>query len=279
MSGERVAQERCALRLPAVSLTAIPSGRCCGGYRSNPVAGVARKVQGIIVSVREKLAAARERERQGREAEQARQRRNAKRTQLEKLGVPIGSLDSRTSEETIDAMLSAEKERQTDLYKAFVRAGTVTTFRALGVQVLVGDDKVYTIGSHESWSETNSSRLLGMLAGAQAVVTDGSQAWSPGRAMFMPIALAGLATKTMADAAVVFPDGTVHTVALNGNNEVREAQKQVVQFNAFSGSTATVIEANNNHTSRLRKLQELREAGLLSQEEYEAKRTEIIASI
>jgi hypothetical protein len=141
------------------------------------------------------------------------------------------------------------------LYRAFVRAGTVTTFRALGVQILVGDDRVYTIGNHEAWSETNSSRLLGPLAEAQAVVTDGSQAWSPGRAMFMPIALAGLATKTMADAAVVFPDGTVHTVALDGNNEVREAEKQVVQFNAFAGSTtATVNDTDNDHTSRLRSL-------------------------
>jgi hypothetical protein len=112
------------------------------------------------------------------------------------------------------------------------------------------------------------------------MVTDGSQAWSPGRAMFMPLALTGLATKTKADAAVVFRDGTVHTFALDGNNEVRAAQKQVVQFNALAGTTATAVtETDNDHAARLRKLQELREAGLLSQEEYEAKRAEVIASI
>ncbi len=232
------------------------------------------------MSDRDKLAAARERDRQEREAEQARQRRYSKQAELEKLGVPLGPMDNDTSEETLDAMLSAEKERQADLYKTFVRAGTVTTFRALGVQILAGDDKVYTIGNHQPWPETNTSRLLGPLAGAQAVVTDGSQAWSPGRAMFMPIALAGLATKTKADAAVVFPDGTVHTVALDGNNEVREAQKQVVQFNAFAGTTAAIVTpADNDHAARLRNLQELREAGLVTQEEYEAKRAEIIASI
>jgi hypothetical protein len=232
-----------------------------------------------MTSVREKLAVARERDRQAREAERASHRRYTKRIQLEKVGVSIGSLNSGMSEEKLDALLSAEKKRQTDLYKAFVRVGTVTTFRALGVQILLGGDMVYTIGHHDVFSETNNSRLLGVLAGAQAIVTDGSQAWSPGRAMLMPIALAGLATKTVADAAIVLPDGTVHTVALNGNNEVREAQKQVVQFNAFANVTTAVIEPDNDHTSRLRKLQEIREAGLLSQEEYEAKRADLIASI
>jgi hypothetical protein len=174
-----------------------------------------------------------------------------------------------------------------EVYEKFARAGTVTTFRALGVQVLTGDDKVYAIGEHDPYTKTNSSRLLGSLAGAQAMVTEGAQAWSPGRAMFLPIGLAGLATKTVADAAVVFPDGTVHPRALNGNAEVREAQKQTVEFNARSGvpqpeatvSAPAATGMGDDHAARLRKLQELRDAGLLSPEEYEAKRAEIIASI
>ena len=98
--------------------------------------------------------------------------------------------------------------------------------------------------------------------------------------MFLPIGLAGLATKTKADAAVVFPDGTVHTVALDGNNAVREAQKQVVQFNALAGAAApTATETGSDPAVRLRKLQELRDAGLLTQEEYETKRAEVINSI
>jgi hypothetical protein len=174
----------------------------------------------------------------------------------------------------------AEAERQAQLYEAFAGAGTVSTFRALGVQVLAADDKVYTIGSHHASTKSNTSRLLGPLTAARAVVTDGSQAWSPGRAMFLPIGLAGLATKTMADAAVVFPDGSVHSVALDGNAAVREAQKQVVLFNALAGASApAAIEGGSDPAVKLRKLQELRDAGLLSQEEYETKRAEVIRSI
>jgi hypothetical protein len=53
-------------------------------------------------------------------------------------------------------------------------------------------------------------RALGPLTGAQAQLTDGHQAWSPGRAMFLPIGMAGLATKTRATAFVIFPDGSYH---------------------------------------------------------------------
>jgi len=174
----------------------------------------------------------------------------------------------------------AESERQSQVYEMFAKAGDATVFRWLGMQV-AGDDNVYTVGSHNPAAKTNSSRLLGPLAGTQAMVTDGSQAWSPGRAMFLPIGLTGLATKTKADAAVVFADGTVHTVPLDGNLAVREAQKQVVQFNALAGvsvpsaATDTAIEP----AVRLRKLQELLDAGLVTKEEYEAKRAEIINSI
>lgn len=99
--------------------------------------------------------------------------------------------------------------------------------------------------------------------------------------MFLPISFAGLATKTKADAAVVFPDGTVHLTPLDGNNAVREAQKQVVQFNAMAGAAtpANAPETGSDPAVRLRKLQELLDAGLLTQDEYEAKRTEIINSI
>jgi hypothetical protein len=62
-------------------------------------------------------------------------------------------------------------------------------FVALGVQVLTDEGKVYSIGSHMAATKTSTPRLLGPLAGAEAMVTDGSQAWSPGRALFVPIAL------------------------------------------------------------------------------------------
>jgi hypothetical protein len=111
-------------------------------------------------------------------------------------------------------------------------------------------------------------------------VVPGPQAWSPGRAMFLPVGMAGLATNTKADAAVVFPDGTVHTVPLDGNYAVREAQKQVVQFNALAGAAAPkATENGSDPATRLRKPQELLDAGLLTQDEYEARRTEIINSV
>jgi hypothetical protein len=179
-----------------------------------------------------------------------------------------------------DAMHKAEREHLVQVFEAFESAEGVTVFGRLGVQVLMGDGQVYSVGSHDPEAKTNTSQLLGPLAGAQAMVTDGSQAWSPGRAMFLPIALSGLATKTMADAAVVFTDGTVHTASLDGNLAVREAQTQVVKFNAMAGTNAlAVTETEADPAARLRKLQELLHAGLLTQDEYETKRAEIINSI
>ena len=112
------------------------------------------------------------------------------------------------------------------------------------------------------------------------MVTDGSQAWSPGRAMFLPISFAGLATKTKADAAVVFPDGTVHTAPLDGNYAVREAQKtgRAVQCPSWCRRPCVYGDVIDPAV-RLRKLRELLDAGLVDQEEYEAKRAEIINSI
>lgn len=179
-----------------------------------------------------------------------------------------------------DAARLGESERQARVYESFARAGAPTAFRALGVQVLTGDDSVYTIGSHDPVTKANTSRPLGPLADAEAVVTDGSQAWSPGRAMFMPIGLAALATKSKAHAAVVFLDGTVHAVELTGSSEVRQAQLRVVQFNAIAGTSARpAAQPASDPAVKLRKLRELLDEGLICQEEYDSKRTDVINSI
>lgn len=81
------------------------------------------------------------------------------------------------------------------------------TFPALGVQVRGG--------AVEAYAAPLGARALGPLAGAEARLTDGSQAWSPGRAMFMPVGLTGLATKTKATAFVIFAGGTYHETPLN----------------------------------------------------------------
>ncbi len=160
------------------------------------------------------------------------------------------------------------------------RRAKMRVFGALAVEVQTEAGEVWALGGYDLRGRWNTSRLLGPLAGSQAVVTDGSQAWSPGRAMFLPVSLTGLATKTKADAVVIFADGTFRTVALDGNNAVREAQKQAVQFNALAGASAPVArERGSDPAAKLRKLQELRDAGLLTQDEYEKKRAEVIDSI
>jgi hypothetical protein len=236
------------------------------------------------VSLKEKWTASRERERQEREAGKANQRRYAKTAELRRQGVPVatpgGWPDPALTEEALDAMLATESERRAKLYETFVRAGTVTTFRALGVQVLAGDDNVYTIGNHDAWAKTNDSRLLGPLAGAEAKVTDGTSSFSVGKAMIMPVATAALARKETADALVIFPDGSMHTTPLDGSRAVRDARKQCVEFNVLAGASASPHTAAESAPAvKLRQLKELRDAGLLNQLEYETKRAGIIDSI
>ncbi len=117
------------------------------------------------------------------------------------------------------------------------------------------------------------------MAGAEARLTGGSQAWSPGRAVFMPVALAGLATKTKAAAFVIFADGTYHETPLDGNAAVREAQAEAIKFNLLAGTRATPAQQEDNVATTLRKLTSLHDEGLLTDEEFAAKRGEIIARI
>ena len=124
-------------------------------------------------------------------------------------------------------------------------------------------------------------QMLGPLAGAQAQLTDGHQAWSPGRAMFLPIGLAGLATKTRATAFVIFPDGSYHERALNGNKAVGAAQSEALKFNLLASPAAAQQPqpAQEDTAATLRKLADLHREGLLTDEEYTAKRAEVIARI
>jgi hypothetical protein len=227
-----------------------------------------------VMGLREKWSAARELDRREREAHESRMRRYAKAEELRKLGVFVqlvaGRLDPALTEEALDAMVTAERERRGVLYETFVRAGAMTTFRALGMQILAGDDKVYTIGIHDSWAKTNGSRLLGPLAGAEAQVTDSTSAFSWGKAMVMPIATAPLARKETADAMVTF----------TGSSALRDARKQCVQFNALASAAAPApAGAGGDTAAKLRMVQELWDAGLLGREEYEAKRAAVINSI
>jgi hypothetical protein len=236
------------------------------------------------MSLREHWQAAQESDRPQAEADGAGHRRYAKAWELHKLGVPVmspnGGPDPALTETALAWMLAAEKGRRATLYETFARTGIVTVFPALDVQILTGDGIVYTIGNHDPLTQTNSSRPLGLLAGAQAMVTDGPQIPSQGRSVFLPLTEAALDAKTVADAAVVFPDGSGHIHALCCNSEVRAAQEQVARFNALAGTVAPeTIKMDPGHVVKLQNLRALRDAGLLSQEEYAAKRAEIIASL
>jgi Short C-terminal domain len=239
----------------------------------------------LVVGIKEKAAAARERDREARERDRQFFRRIGKAAQLQALGVAVpisqGELDPSVTEEVLDGMLAAEQRRRSNLYEQFVRVGTVTIFRDLGVQVLAGDDMVYTIGKHDHFAKANDSRLLGALAGAEATVTDGTSAFSLGKALVMPAATAALARKETADALIVFADGTVHSAGLDGSRAVRDARKQSVEFNALAGAPGLSVtdDGSTDTAARLRKLQDLLAAGLLSQEEYDAKRAQVIESI
>src|SRR5215471_17716082 len=136
------------------------------------------------MSLRENGQAAQERDRQQAEADGAGHRRYAKAWELHKLGVPVmspnGAPDPALTETALAWMLAAEQGRRATLYETFARTGIVTVFPALDVQILTGDGIVYTIGNHDPLTQTNSSRPLGLLAGAEAMVTDGPQVPSHG---------------------------------------------------------------------------------------------------
>lgn len=144
-------------------------------------------------------------------------------------------------------------------------------FPALDVQIR--GDQV------ETYPGAAGVTALGSLAGAEARLTDGSQAWSPGRAAFMPLALAGLATKTKAAAFVIFADGAYHEAPLDGNAAVRKAQAEAIRFNVMAGTHATPVQQQDDAAATLRKLTSLHDDGLLTDEEFAAKRAQVIARI
>jgi hypothetical protein len=180
------------------------------------------------------------------------------------------ALDFGLSRDDLKPDVQAEYDRQAELrrQKQPRTAPPDAIYPALGVQV-----RGETV-------ETLLGVVLGPLAGAEARLTDGSQAWSPGRAMFLPVGLAGLASKTKAAAFVIFADSSYHEAALNGNAAVRNAQAEAVKFNLSAGPPAApAAQPQDDTASILRKLADLHDEGLLTDEEFAAKRAEVIARI
>jgi hypothetical protein len=182
------------------------------------------------------------------------------------------SLDYGISRDDLKPDVQAAYDRQLEVRRSQVRnTRPDAVFPALGVQVR-GE-------AVEDYAAPLGATALGPLAGAEARVTDGSQAWSPGRALFMPVGLAGLATKTKAAAFVIFTDGKYHDTELNGNAAVRDAQAQAVRFNLLAATPTPPVQQQDDVAAILRKLASLHDEGLLTDDEFAAKRAEVIARI
>lgn len=182
------------------------------------------------------------------------------------------ALDWALGRESLKPEAQAEYDRQLHARRQQAQhRGPDVVFPALGVQVR--GDVVETLGAPVGASS------LGQLAGAEARLTDGSQAWSPGRAVFMPISFAGLATKTKATAFVIFADGSYIETALDGNAAVRAAQAEAVRFNVMANKGSAPAREQDDVAVVLRKLASLHQEGLLTDEEFAAKRAEVIARI
>ena len=182
------------------------------------------------------------------------------------------ALDYDLPRDSLKPEVQVEYDRQLEIRRS---QGPVTapdaTFPALGVQVREG--------AVQNYGAPLGAEALGQLAGVEARLTDGSQAWSPGRAVFMPVGFTGLATKTKATAFVIFADGTYHETPLNGNAAVRAAQAEAVKFNLLVGAPALPAPQQEDVAVVLRKLASLHDEGLLTEEEFAAKRAEVIARI
>ena len=182
------------------------------------------------------------------------------------------ALDFGVSRDDLKPDVQAEYDRQLEARRSQMRdTGPDAVFPALGVQVRGG--------AVESCAAPLGAAALGPLASAEARLTDGAQAWSPGRAMFLPVGLAGLATKTKASAFVIFADGKYQETALNGNAAVRAAQAEAVKFNLLAGPPTPSAQPQDDVGAILRKLASLHDEGLLTDEEFAVKRAEVIARI
>jgi hypothetical protein len=140
-----------------------------------------------------------------------------------------------------DAVQTAEMERQAQVYEAFENAGRVTVFRRLGVQVLVGDGKVFTIGSHNATTKTDSSRLLGPLAGAEAWVDadngegfDGYDVTASLAKLMRPGGSPLPGTQAQGTSTVLCANGEKHQTKVYGfTSALRRVQREVAAFNAM----------------------------------------------
>jgi hypothetical protein len=155
----------------------------------------------------------------------------------------------------------------------------------LGVRILGG--QVYPC-------PTFGKPALGPAEGARAEITDPTKAQMVGAAvasgvalgtLLGPLALApGLLRKSIAVAFVICPNRAFHEKKLDGTTAIRAAQRDAVKFNALVGATSAAAPpppppSPATPRERLTELTRLHDEGLLTDEEYQAKRKEIISQL
>lgn len=190
--------------------------------------------------------------------------------------------------EAIDA--SAEHDRQERVASGkgerwITRRVSNPVYAGLGVRVR--DGQVYKY-------PTFSQPALGPLAGARAEITDPTKAQMIRAgvvsgitlgALIGPLALApGVLRKSKAVAFVIFPNGKLHEKNLDGTAAIRAAQRDAMRFNTLAGSVETPAPAAAQPppptaSERLAEVTRLHDAGLLTDEEYQVKRAEIISQL
>jgi hypothetical protein len=159
------------------------------------------------------------------------------------------------------------------------------TFTGLGVRVSNGEVYPYP---------TFGKTPLGPIKGARAEITDPTKAQMIRAgvlsgitlgALIGPLALApGVLRKSKAVAFVICPNGKLHEKKLNGTAMIRAAQRDAMKFNTLAGpveAPAPVAPQSPPPTprERLTEVTRLHDEGLLTDEEYQAKRAEIIRQL
>ena len=115
------------------------------------------------------------------------------------------------------------------------------TFPTMGLKIV--DGQISTFGL--------LSRPLGPLAGAEAEISDPTRHHRVGGAVSAtiltagvlgPLAMAGALTKkSKAFVFVAFTDGTLHEKKLDGKMAIRNAQREVAQFNALARASNAAV--------------------------------------
>jgi hypothetical protein len=165
-----------------------------------------------------------------------------------------------------------------------------------GLGVRVHDGQVYRY-------PTMSQPTLGPLAGARAEITDPTKAQMVRAglaagitsgvalgAVLGPFALApgavGLLRKSKAVAFVICANGKLHEKKLDGTAAIRAAQRDAVKFNTLASRAEAPVQepaqpapAPPTPSERLAEVTRLHDEGLLTDEEYQAKRAEIISQL